>query len=138
MEDSDFQRALRVAQIAQEGYGNRLADGYPYLEAEVVYAVQEEMAVTAVDVLARRTRLAFLDTEAAALCMDRVISILDNSDRLEMVLEIYILMVYIVRDSIGDSVKVPQILQSPSSPLMYTFLHLFPLSREEISGGKCT
>jgi glycerol-3-phosphate dehydrogenase len=74
-----FQRALRVAQIAQEGYGNRLADGYPYLEAEVVYAVQEEMAVSAVDVLARRTRLAFLDTEAAALCMDRVISILDNT-----------------------------------------------------------
>jgi glycerol-3-phosphate dehydrogenase len=40
-----------------------LATGFPFIEAEVVYAIKHEYAVTAVDVLARRTRLAFLHKE---------------------------------------------------------------------------
>jgi len=69
-------RAHRVAKIAEEGFGNRLADGYPYIEAEVVFAAKEEMACTVVDVIARRTRIAFLDTEAASLCLPRVVDIM--------------------------------------------------------------
>jgi glycerol-3-phosphate dehydrogenase len=71
-----MRRAARVAEIAKEGYGNRLADGYPYLEAEVIYAVKEEYACSAVDVLARRTRLAFLDVEASLLCVNRVVDLM--------------------------------------------------------------
>jgi len=72
-------RAHRVAQIAETGYGNRLADGYPYIEAEVVFAATEEMACSAVDVLARRTRIAFLDTEAAFLCLPRLVDIMADT-----------------------------------------------------------
>jgi glycerol-3-phosphate dehydrogenase len=38
---------------------------YPYLKAEIVYAVRYEMALTVEDILARRTRLLFLDATAA-------------------------------------------------------------------------
>jgi glycerol-3-phosphate dehydrogenase len=69
-------RAIHVAKLAEESWGNRLVDGHPYLEAEVVYAAQEEMAVTAVDVVARRLRLAFLDAQASAACSQRVVDIL--------------------------------------------------------------
>ena len=43
----------------------QLYSKYPMLEAEVVFACRSEYACTAVDVLARRTRLAFLDAYAA-------------------------------------------------------------------------
>jgi len=48
-----------------------LAEGYPYLEAEVRYACRE-YAATVEDVLSRRTRLAFLNSAAALECVDRV------------------------------------------------------------------
>ena len=44
--------------------GKRLVNELPYIEAEVKYAVKE-YACTIIDVLARRTRLAFLDVQAA-------------------------------------------------------------------------
>ena len=42
------------------------------LEAEVVYAVQHEMCETPEDFIARRTRLAFLDTRACSEALPRV------------------------------------------------------------------
>ena len=39
--------------------------GYPYQKAEILYAVRYEMALTVEDILARRTRLLFLDARAA-------------------------------------------------------------------------
>lgn len=67
----------RVAAIAQEeGLGKRLAHGYPYLEAEVAYCARNEYCETAVDFIARRSRLAFLDTNAAGRALPRVIAIL--------------------------------------------------------------
>jgi glycerol-3-phosphate dehydrogenase len=71
-------RALEVARLAQKRNGSRLHEGYPYLEAEVVYAVKEEMACTAVDVMARRLRLAFLDAEASYECAPKVIDIMGD------------------------------------------------------------
>jgi len=72
-------RSMRVAEIAQNGYGNRLAEGFPYLEAEVVYAAQEEYACTVVDVLARRLRLAFLDAEVARACIPQVVELMGKT-----------------------------------------------------------
>ncbi len=69
-------QAERVAALAREGYGARLAPGHPYLEAEVVWAAREELAVRALDVLARRTRLAFLDQRAAHSALERVVALL--------------------------------------------------------------
>mmetsp|Transcript_14982 Transcript_14982/g.20953 ORF Transcript_14982/g.20953 Transcript_14982/m.20953 type:complete len:640 (+) Transcript_14982:107-2026(+) len=69
-------RAKKIAELAQNGYGNRLVVGHPYLEAEVVYAAKEEYAFTAVDVIARRMRLAFLDSEAAHKALPRVVELM--------------------------------------------------------------
>ncbi|KAL2227611.1 glycerol-3-phosphate dehydrogenase SDP6, mitochondrial [Sesamum indicum] len=69
--------AERVAAIAQnENLGKRLAHGYPILEAEVAYCARHEYCESVVDFIARRSRLAFLDTDAAMRAVPRVIEIL--------------------------------------------------------------
>ncbi|XWS66200.1 hypothetical protein CRYUN_Cryun05aG0179500 [Craigia yunnanensis] len=71
--------AERVATIAQnENLGKRLAHGYPDLEAEVAYCARNEYCESAVDFIARRSRLAFLDTDAAGRALPRIIQILAN------------------------------------------------------------
>ncbi|KAG4910766.1 Glycerol-3-phosphate dehydrogenase SDP6, mitochondrial [Glycine soja] len=74
--------AERVATIAQnENLGKRLAHGYPYLEAEVAYCARNEYCESAIDFIARRTRLAFLETNAARKALPRVIEILANEHK---------------------------------------------------------
>ncbi|RAL43728.1 hypothetical protein DM860_014229 [Cuscuta australis] len=69
--------AQRVAAIAQnENLGKRLAHGYPFLEAEVAYCARHEYCESAVDFIARRCRLAFLDTDAASRALPRIVEIL--------------------------------------------------------------
>ena len=78
-------RALQIAELVKIGgefhemnlshpqYGaKRLNSKYAFLEAEVVFACRHEYALTVQDVLARRTRLAFIDSEAAESCVERV------------------------------------------------------------------
>ena len=55
--------------------GKRLVDEYPYIEAEVVYSIKE-YACTAVDFLARRSRLAFLNAQAASEALPRVLDLM--------------------------------------------------------------
>ena len=69
-------RAGAVARLAGEGLGRALAEGHPYLEAEVVYAARHEMAERVVDILARRTPLALLDTAAATAAAPRVLELM--------------------------------------------------------------
>ena len=45
--------------------GEKIHPSYDYTKAEILYAVKYEMAVTIEDILARRTRLLFLDAAAA-------------------------------------------------------------------------
>lgn len=52
--------------------GNKLISTLPYIEAEVVWAVRNEMARTIEDVLARRLRILFLDANAAMEAAPRV------------------------------------------------------------------
>lgn len=59
-----------------EGLGKRLAHGYPIMEAEVAYCARNEYCESAVDFIARRSRLAFLDTDAAGRALPRIIEIL--------------------------------------------------------------
>ena len=74
-------KAPEVAKLAQftgkrwPVVGRRLVDEFPYLEADVKYAVKE-YACTAVDVLARRTRLAFLHVHAADEAIPKIVSIM--------------------------------------------------------------
>lgn len=44
-------------------HGKRLDPAHAYIEAEVKFACRREYAATAVDIIARRTRLSFLDAE---------------------------------------------------------------------------
>lgn len=90
-------RAWDVLQIAKElphpveDLNDRLlVPGYPYLEAEVVFAARHDWACHAEDVLARRTRLAFLNKDAAVKVVPRVVQLLgrellwdDDRQRLE-------------------------------------------------------
>lgn len=69
-------QAEQVAKLAEEGYGTRLVENHPALEAEVLYAVRYELAERVIDVLARRTPLALLDTEAARQAAPRVLKIM--------------------------------------------------------------
>ena len=74
-------RALQVAQMASRDprLARRLAGSrYPVLAAEVAFAVEQEYAQTAVDVLARRTRLAYLDARAAADAVPAVVELMSG------------------------------------------------------------
>ncbi|KAF2864059.1 mitochondrial putative glycerol-3-phosphate dehydrogenase [Piedraia hortae CBS 480.64] len=77
-------RAWRVAALCEPTEqrfpvrGKRISTLYPYVDGEVRYAVRHEYAQTAVDVLARRTRLAFLNAQAALESLPKVIDIMGN------------------------------------------------------------
>ncbi|KAK9464530.1 FAD dependent oxidoreductase-domain-containing protein [Lipomyces arxii] len=58
--------------------GVRLNSEYPFIDGEVRYAVRREYARTAVDVLARRSRLAFLNYKAALESLPKVIDIMSE------------------------------------------------------------
>ncbi|KAA6410694.1 MAG: Glycerol-3-phosphate dehydrogenase [Lasallia pustulata] len=56
--------------------GVRISPLYPFIDGEVRYAVRHEYAQTAVDVLARRTRLAFLNAQAALEALPTIIDLM--------------------------------------------------------------
>ncbi|XP_072435473.1 glycerol-3-phosphate dehydrogenase, mitochondrial isoform X1 [Chiloscyllium punctatum] len=75
--DKAFQVA-RLAQVTGKRWpivGKRLVAEFPYIEAEVKYALKE-YACTAIDILARRTRLAFVNVQAAEEALPRIIEIM--------------------------------------------------------------
>ncbi len=69
-------KAEQVAGLLAEVGSARLAAGHPFLEVEVVWAARHELAQTALDVLARRSRLAFVDQAAAKAALPRVAELL--------------------------------------------------------------
>ncbi|HET7299884.1 MAG TPA: FAD-dependent oxidoreductase, partial [Oleiagrimonas sp.] len=71
-------QAEQVLQQAGANGHERLLAGYPYLLAEVTWARDQEMALTAEDVLARRLRLSFVDAAAATTARERVQSLLEK------------------------------------------------------------
>jgi glycerol-3-phosphate dehydrogenase len=89
---------LNVAERLSRAYGGRASDiieiargdqelmsllvpGYPYILAEVVYAVRYEWAVKIEDVIARRTSLAFLNKKAAISSIDKVGAIMAKESK---------------------------------------------------------
>ncbi|KAM3857187.1 glycerol-3-phosphate dehydrogenase, mitochondrial-like [Diretmus argenteus] len=79
-------RAFEVAKMAKVTgkrwpiVGKRLVSEFPYIESEVIYAIKE-YACTAIDVIARRTRLGFLNVQAADEALPRIVEIM--GDQLE-------------------------------------------------------
>ncbi|EJF63293.1 DAO-domain-containing protein [Dichomitus squalens LYAD-421 SS1] len=82
LSDNYGDRAWTVLSYAQPTgqawplHGIRLSPGYPFIEAEVRYAVRHEYAETAIDVIARRCRLSFLNAQAALDALPRVVEIM--------------------------------------------------------------
>lgn len=74
-------RAFDVAKMAQVTgqrwpiVGKRLVSEFPYIESEVLYAVKE-YACSVIDVIARRTRLGFLNVQAADEALPRIAQIM--------------------------------------------------------------
>lgn len=68
---SDAAQIKALSKALQDG-GQLLAQGYPYTKAEVVWMARHEMAIRVEDVLARRTRLLFLDAAAALSAAPKV------------------------------------------------------------------
>ncbi len=56
--------------------GEKIHANYPYLQADIVYGIKYEMALFVEDILARRTRLLFLDAKAAMEAAPLVANIL--------------------------------------------------------------
>lgn len=71
-------RAHKVAKLAQSDNTKRLHPDHPYLEAEIIYAMKEEMAVRVSDMLIRRLPLGLLDFEATGEVADRVIELMSE------------------------------------------------------------
>ena len=59
------EEAIRNITEEQPYLGEKIIEGHPYIKAEIVWAVRNEMARTVEDVLARRLRVLFLDADAA-------------------------------------------------------------------------
>lgn len=70
-----------VAGLAESDINRRLSPQYPLIEAEIRYAVQREYAQTAIDVLARRTRLSFMDAQAALEALPCVVELMGRELR---------------------------------------------------------
>ncbi|GFE52756.1 FAD-dependent glycerol-3-phosphate dehydrogenase [Babesia ovis] len=69
--------AREVARMSSEsGMLKPIHPGFPYLQGEVLYGVRREYACTPLDILARRTRMAFLDNKAAVASLDTVCDIM--------------------------------------------------------------
>ncbi|EKX73189.1 glycerol-3-phosphate dehydrogenase, putative [Theileria equi strain WA] len=59
-------KALDVCELSKEmGLLKPIHEEHPYIMGEVVYGIRNEMACKPIDILARRTRLAFKDVHAA-------------------------------------------------------------------------
>jgi len=60
-------------------FGNLLIEGFPYLECEIDWVCKNEMVVSVKDMLTIRTRLAFLNSEAAKNAAPRVSQIMGKT-----------------------------------------------------------
>ncbi|KAJ3508436.1 hypothetical protein NLJ89_g5753 [Agrocybe chaxingu] len=82
LSDNYGDRAWTVCSLAEPTgerwplHGKRLISSYPFIDAEVRYAVRHEYALTAIDVLARRTRLSFLNAAAAFEALPTVVDLM--------------------------------------------------------------
>ncbi|KAH8251172.1 hypothetical protein KR032_000918, partial [Drosophila birchii] len=90
----DYDVPMDVAQHISDAYGynghallsqgsdmlKRLHPNFPYIEAEVKYAVRSEYATTALDVVARRLHIAFVDAAATLFILPKVVKIMADEN----------------------------------------------------------
>lgn len=73
-------KAVNVVELINENVllKNRIHPNYPFIQAEVIYCVREEMAVTLRDFFARRTRFELLDWNQTLESIDLVAELMAN------------------------------------------------------------
>ena len=69
----------QAGHVVTAGSQDRLLPRHPHIEAEVIHAAKHESARSTIDVLARRTRLAFLDQKAALEVIPKVADLLADT-----------------------------------------------------------
>ena len=69
-------RAYEIAMIAQRENDKRLHERLPFLQAEVLYCMRQEMVVRLSDVLLRRLRIGVMDTRLAMECLPTLIELM--------------------------------------------------------------
>jgi glycerol-3-phosphate dehydrogenase len=79
---SDERNILQLLK-EERSWSKKLVPSLPYIEAEVVWSIRNEMARTVEDVLARRLRLLFLDAHAAVEVAPRVAELMMNELQLD-------------------------------------------------------
>ena len=99
--------------------GKRISPLYPFIDGEIRYAIRHEYAQSAVDVIARRTRLAFLNAEAALESLPSVIDLMGEELKWD------------ARRKLHEFNESVQYLSSMGLP--GTFLDM---SRKDVEGGK--
>ena len=96
-----------AALVASDGaLGRPLVAGLPYLRAEAVYAVRQEMALTLDDVLSRRTRARILARDASAAAAPEVARLVAgelgwSSDRVDSEVAAYVAATEKEREAAG-------------------------------------
>ena len=66
--------AIQQMMEADTSLAEKIHPQYPYTKAEVKWMIQNEMAITVEDILARRIRLLFLDAKAAIAAAPAVVA----------------------------------------------------------------
>lgn len=66
----------RAWTVLSSSESTRLLPNFPFIEAEIRHGIRQEAACTAADIISRRTRIAFLDVDAALSVLPRVIDIM--------------------------------------------------------------
>jgi glycerol-3-phosphate dehydrogenase len=72
---SDIEK-IKALQKSNPEYSEKIHPDHPFTVAEIIWAVQNEMAETIEDILARRVRLLFLDARAAIDSAHKIASII--------------------------------------------------------------
>jgi glycerol-3-phosphate dehydrogenase len=67
---------------SKAGMDEKIHPSYPYTKAEIIWAIDNEMALTIEDVLSRRVRLLILDARAAIEAAPKVATIM--AEHMEM------------------------------------------------------
>jgi len=75
--------AIEAMTREDEALAVQLSPDLPYIAAEVVWAVREEMAMTVEDVLSRRTRALILDARAAIGCAPQVARLMSRELKMD-------------------------------------------------------
>ncbi|CAI2354259.1 unnamed protein product [Caenorhabditis sp. 36 PRJEB53466] len=140
-------KALEVVKLCKStgkkfpAIGHRLHPDFPFLEAEVRYAVKEYARIPA-DILARRTRLSLLNARAAREVLPRVVAIMaeelgwsEVEQKRQYEAAMKFLRVEMGLSKLGRGEKKVELTSSEKSEIAQKFRHLDKEQRGHFTSG---